>query len=78
MMKKDGKLPEDVVIPDLMGQTANRALKKPFKYVAGVYQKWSATDGRRLGYAFGLVARARARGRTTASNATKPMDRREF
>ena len=37
-MKKDDKLPEEVVILDLMGQTANQALKKPFKYVAGVYQ----------------------------------------
>lgn len=37
-MKKDDKLPEEVVILDLMGQTASRALKKPFKYVAGVYQ----------------------------------------
>ena len=37
-MKKDNKLPEEVVILDLMSQTASQALKKPFEYVAGVYQ----------------------------------------
>jgi len=38
VMKKDNKLPEEVMILDLMGQTASQALRKPFKYVAGVYQ----------------------------------------
>ena len=37
-MKKDNKVPEEVVILDLVGQTASQALKKPFEYVAGVYQ----------------------------------------
>lgn len=44
-MKKDDKLPEEVVILDVIGQTASQALKKPFKYVAGEYQNM-VTHGR--------------------------------
>lgn len=36
-MPKNDKLPEDIVIADLMGHTASRKLGKPFKYVQGVY-----------------------------------------
>jgi hypothetical protein len=76
-MKKEDKLPEEVMILDLMGQTASQALRKPFKYVAGVYQNMVVHDWQTPGLRVRIGRRALALSRTTVSNVTNRMDRRK-